>query len=163
MQLVQKVKRFRIGGFIPPLCGKAPYMSIDDDKPKKFQYALPYKTFDECARSAPKNWLIENVIALGEDSSWYGPPGAGKSGLLMDLAVHVASGRDWRGYKFNRHQNVRPDEVNFEERRGVVYFALERADLTERRLRAYMQRDGLSGLPSSSPMQSIYSTRGAWR
>lgn len=118
-----------------------------DYKPKNFQYALPYETFDECAHSAPKTWLIENVIAIGEDSSWYGPPGAGKSGLLMDLAVHVASGRDWRGYKFNRHEDVPPDEVNFRERRGVVYFALERADLTKRRLQAYMQRDGLSGLP----------------
>ncbi|WP_262048184.1 helicase RepA family protein [Bradyrhizobium sp. Bra78] len=115
-------------------------IDFDDDKPKRFQYALPYKTFDQCAHSAPKTWLIENVIALGEDSSWYGPPGAGKSGLLMDLAVHVASGRDWRGYTFNRHEAVR-------ERRGVVYFALERADLTERRLQAYMQRDGLSRLP----------------
>jgi AAA domain-containing protein len=118
-----------------------------DDEPKKFQYALPYKTFNQCAHSAPKTWLVENVIALGEDSSWYGPPGAGKSGLLMDLAVHVASGRDWRGYKFNRHEDVHPEEVNFQEHRGVVYFALEKADLTERRLQAYMQRDGLSGLP----------------
>jgi hypothetical protein len=122
---------------------------IDDheDKPKRFQYALPYKTFDQCAYSAPKTWLVENVIALGEDSSWYGPPGEGKSALLTDLAVHVASGRDWRGYKFNRHEYDNPKEVNFREHRGVIYFALERADLTERRLRAYMQRDGLSGLP----------------
>jgi hypothetical protein len=125
-------------------------MSTDedyDDEPKrKFQYALPYKTFDQCAHALPKTWLVENVIALGEDSSWYGPPGEGKSALLTDLAVHVASGRDWRGYKFNRHEDD-PDEVNFREHRGVIYFALERADLTERRLRAYMQRDGLTGLP----------------
>lgn len=111
---------------------------MSDDESKKFQYALPFHTFDQCIDAAPKAWLMENVIASGEDSSWYGPPGEGKSGLLTDLAVHVASGRDWRGYKFNRDMS---------ERRGVVYFALERADLTKRRLRAYMQRDGLSGLP----------------
>ncbi|WP_262048473.1 helicase RepA family protein [Bradyrhizobium sp. Bra78] len=121
---------------------------MSDDEPRKFQYALPYRTFDQCADSAPKNWLVENVIAFGEDSSWYGPPGEGKSGLLLDLAVHVASGRDWRGYKFN------PDKY-ISENRGVVYFALERASLTERRMRAYMQRDGLSGLPIAISRHAI--------
>jgi hypothetical protein len=119
-------------------------MSTEDDyeeKPKKFQYALPGRTFDQCAHAAPKTWLIENVIAFDEDSSWYGPPGQGKSGLLLDLAVHVASGRDWRGYKFNL------DKDTGLQNRGVVYFALERAALTARRVHAYMQRDGLSGLP----------------
>jgi|tagenome__1003787_1003787.scaffolds.fasta_scaffold20989073_6 hypothetical protein len=127
-------------------------MSTDDDyeeKPKKLQYALPYKTFDQCSYVSPKTWLVENVIAFGEDSSWYGPPGQGKSGLLLDLAVHVASGRDWRGYKFN------PDENTGLENRGVVYFALERAALSERRMHAYMQRDGLSGLPIAISRHAI--------
>ncbi|WP_441252615.1 AAA family ATPase [Tardiphaga sp. 71_E8_N1_1] len=119
------------------------------ENPKKFQYALPYKTFDQCNYVLPKTWLVENVIAFGEDSSWYGPPGEGKSGLLLDLAVHVASGRDWRGYKFN------PDEDIIPENRGVVYFALERAALTERRMHGYMQRDGLSGLPIAISRHAI--------
>ncbi|HEV3147214.1 MAG TPA: AAA family ATPase [Chthoniobacterales bacterium] len=116
------------------------------NKPKKYQFALPFDTFDQCAYARPKTWLVENVIALGEDSSWYGPPGAGKSGLLLDLAVHVASCRDWRGYKFNH---------DISERRGVVYFAIERPDLTKRRLQAYMQRDGLSGLPIAVVSKAI--------
>jgi len=118
---------------------------MSDDNPKSFPLALSYKSFDECEFVLPKTWLINGALALGEDSSWYGPPGEGKSGLLTDIAVHVASGRDWRGYKFNRSE--RTEDVEYHEYRGVVYFALERAGLTQRRLRAYMQRDGLAGLP----------------
>lgn len=123
------------------------YEDEDETKPTNWTLALESKTFDQCTVAAPKKWLVENVIALKEDSSWYGPPGAGKSGLLLDLALHVASGRDWRGNKFIRCENCNPEEVNNRENRGVIYFALERADLTERRIAAYKQRDGLSGLP----------------
>jgi len=98
-------------------------------------HALRFQTFEDCITERPKEWLIENVIALGEDSTWFGPPGSLKSALLTDIAVHVASGRDWRGHQFNRGEL---------EYRGVVYFALERAGLTRRRLAAYAARDGLS-------------------
>jgi hypothetical protein len=70
--------------------------------------------------------------------------------------VHVASGRDWRGHKFIRSEYTPPEEVNCHESRGVVYFALERADLTRRRLRAYMERDGLSDLPIAVISQPIH-------
>jgi AAA domain len=108
-------------------------------------HALKYKTFADCADEQPKHWLIEGVIALNEDSSWFGPPDAGKSTVLTDLAVHIASGRDWRGHKFNRDEIDPPDAdaVNYEENRGVIIFALERAALTRRRLKAYMKRDNL--------------------
>ena len=104
-----------------------------------------YKTFADCANEEPKYWLIEGVIALDEDSSWFGPPDAGKSTLVTDIAVHIASGRDWRGHRFNRDDIVPPDadEANVEEHRGVIIFAQERAPLTRRRLNAYMKRDNL--------------------
>jgi hypothetical protein len=88
------------------------------------------KLFRDIIKPVPKNWLIKNVIALGNTSSWIAPPGRGKSGLLTDIAVHLAAGLDWRGYRTKG-------------RHGVVYFALERADLVERRLAAYRLRDGL--------------------
>src|SRR5690348_7085794 len=87
-------------------------VQMSTDGTKKFKLALDYKTFDQCSVTSPKHWLVENVIALKEDSSWFGPPGAGKSALLLDLAVHVASGRDWRGHKFNRCEHCDPEEVN---------------------------------------------------
>lgn len=106
--------------------------------------ALGFKTFADFGSVEPKNWLIEGVLALGEDSTWYGKDGRGKSTFIDDIAVHVGSGRDWRGYKFNRDETVvDPDDVNWEEHRGVIIFATERAALHRRRLEAYKIRDNL--------------------
>lgn len=96
--------------------------------------ALPLKFFDECASEPAKPWLIKGVLALDEDSSWYGPAGSLKSTLLTDIGVHGAAGRDWRSHKIKM-------------RFGTVYFAFERAGLTRRRLAAYAKRDGLKNLP----------------
>jgi AAA domain len=96
--------------------------------------ALRLTFFDRLVRATPKPWLIKNVMARGETSSWIAPPGKGKSALLTETAVHLAWGRDWRGYRTK-------------ERCGVVYFALERADLVNRRFTAHRLRDDLPDLP----------------
>lgn len=96
--------------------------------------ALDFKTFDDCGNEPAKDWAIKDVIALDEDSSWFGMPGSLKSALLTDLHVHLASGRAWRGHKVKRPL-------------GSVFFAFERAGLTRRRLAAYAKRDGLANLP----------------
>jgi AAA domain len=54
-----------------------------------------------------------------------------KSALSTDLAVHVATGQDWRGKRSTG-------------RCGVIYFALERVGLLKRRLVAYRKRGVLS-------------------
>jgi hypothetical protein len=95
---------------------------------------IPFKTFDECGNEPSKNWAIKKVIALDEDSSWFGPPGSLKSALMADICYHLAAGRDWRGFKIRRPL-------------GCVYFAFERAGLTRRRFQAYAKRDSVSGLP----------------
>ena len=91
--------------------------------------------FDQLTQPTVKPWLIKNVIARGETSSWFAPPGRGKSALLTDIGVHLAGAvADWRGYRIKG-------------RCGVIYFALERADLVKRRLIAHKLRDGLLDLP----------------
>jgi hypothetical protein len=90
--------------------------------------------FDQLTEVIPKPWLIKNVIARGEASSWIAQPGKGKSALLIDIAIHLAGGKDWRGYRTKG-------------RYGVVYFGLERADLIKRRLIAHRLRDNLPNLP----------------
>jgi AAA domain len=112
--------------------------SKGDKKPNgKAEQTAPFTLafFDdlsECPSAKP--WVIKNVIARDETSSWFAPPGKGKSAMLTDLGVHAAAGLDWRGYRTKG-------------RSGVVYFALERADLVRRRLIAHKLRDGLHGLP----------------
>lgn len=90
--------------------------------------------FDDCGNFIHKRWIMKGIIARGETSAWIAPPGHGKSALLTEIAVHCAAQRDWRGHKAK-------------EACGVVFLALERADLCKRRLRAYAKRDGLRGLP----------------
>ncbi len=92
---------------------------------------IPLSYFGDLGDVTPKPWLIKNVIARGETSSWIGAPGSGKSALLTDITVHLTNGADWRGYR-NKGKC------------GAVYFALERADLVKRRLVAYRLRDDLS-------------------
>jgi hypothetical protein len=95
---------------------------------------LKLQYFDECASEPAKSWLIKGVLAADEDSSWFGPPGSLKSMLLTDIVVHLAAGINWRGYKTKAPA-------------GVVYFALERAGLTRRRLAAHAVRDKMNNLP----------------
>ena len=100
-------------------------------KPAAPVEAIQLNFFSDLTEATPKAWLIKNVIARGECSSWIAPPGKGKSALLTDIFMHGASGADWRGYRV---------KAPF----GGIYFALERVDLTKRRLIAHRLRDDLS-------------------
>jgi hypothetical protein len=101
--------------------------------PRRVQ-AVRLTYFDQLAKPTSKPWLIKDVMARGETSSWIAPPGKGKSALLADTAVHLALGAPWRGHRTK-------------ERCGVVYFAIERADLVKRRFTAHRLRDDLPNLP----------------
>jgi RecA-family ATPase len=94
-----------------------------------------YVTFDEISVDPPaKNWLIKGIFALGETSAWIGPPGSLKSALLAEASIAIAGGLAWHGHRNKRAM-------------GVVYFALERADLVNRRLVAHREKLGLGSLP----------------
>ena len=95
----------------------------------------PFVTFDEMEIDPPsKRHLIKGVLAWGETSAWIGAPGSLKSALLASAAICVGAGLDWHGY---RNKGAA----------GVLYFAIERADLVKRRLRAHRVRLGLKGTP----------------
>jgi hypothetical protein len=90
-------------------------------------HGYPLEYYETFGAVVTKAWIIKGVIAKGETSSWIGPPGAGKSALIADLAIHAAAGTDWRGYRSKQPC-------------AVVYFALERGDLVKRRLVAQAKR-----------------------
>jgi hypothetical protein len=69
------------------------------------------------AEEHSKDHIIKGVLAWNETSAWIAPPGGMKSALLASAAMHAALALPWFGKKNNGH------------RVGVVYFALERADL----------------------------------
>src|SRR4029453_15354228 len=89
-------------------------------------------TFDEMEIDPPaKQWIIKGIFARGETSAWIAPPKAMKSALLAEAAICVGAGLGWHGYK---NKGIA----------GVVYFAIERADLVNRLLRAHGRKLGLS-------------------
>jgi hypothetical protein len=106
----------------------------DETKAPKYPRALPFWTYDPNEIPAPKGWLIKDVAARGETAGWIGPPGTGKSSLVLDWFAHCATGRDWRGYKCKQQA-------------AFVYFAFERAQLTRRRIKAYADKWELPGIP----------------
>jgi hypothetical protein len=102
---------------------------------RKTSAGYPFKTFDEMSgETAAKNWLIKGLLAKGETSAWIAPPGGMKSALLAQASICVAGALDWQG---KRNKGAA----------GVVYFALERADLAEKRIKAHCLRLGLKSLP----------------
>jgi hypothetical protein len=113
------------------------------DPPKGY----PFKTFDEMSgEEIVKRWLIKGIMARGESSAWIAPPGGMKSALMAQASICVAAGLDWNGYRSK-------------ETAGVVYFALERADLVRRRLRAHGARQNLKGLPIAVVSSTIDLTK----
>jgi Uncharacterized conserved protein len=71
-----------------------------DDKPadskSKKKSSLIYFN-DAVNEEVSKEWIIKDVIAKDETSSWIGPPKSGKSAIATDLCISVAAGADWRG------------------------------------------------------------------
>jgi len=53
-----------------------------------------------------REWLIKNLLAPRELSLMYGEPGAGKSFFVLDIALHLATGRAWQGLKVGRKTPV---------------------------------------------------------
>ena len=120
--------------------------ALQKDRAATFR-GYPIVTFDEMEADLPsKQWLIKGIIARGETSAWIAPPGAMKSALLAQAAICVGAGLDWHGF---RNKGAA----------GVVYFAIERADLVKRRLRAHRHMLGLTGTPIGVSSSTIDLTR----
>ena len=112
-----------------------------DTSGKKY-IGFPYQRFDQMRGVVAKRHLIKGVFARGETSAWIAPPGGMKSALMAHAATCVASGTDWFGKR-----NKEPC--------GVVYFALERADLVRRRIEAHTLRQDLHSLPIALVSETI--------
>jgi hypothetical protein len=100
--------------------------------------------FCELEAQSSKEWLVDNLLGHGEASAMYGKPGDGKSALAQDLGLHVSAGWPWHG---------RP------VRRGaVLYVALERRKLVERRAIAFREKYQVRDLPFAI-MGGVYDFR----
>ncbi|TWI73794.1 AAA domain-containing protein [Bradyrhizobium huanghuaihaiense] len=80
-----------------------------------------------------KAWLVDRMLGAGELSAFYGPPGCGKGVIIEDMGLHIAAGLEWHGKPVTRG--------------AVLYVALERRKLVERRAIAFRVKHGLQDLP----------------
>jgi hypothetical protein len=94
--------------------------------------APTFVMFDQITLVA-KQWLVRDFLGVGETSCWYGHPGDGKSVAIEDFGLHVAAAMRWLGRKVKQG--------------AVLYIALERKHLVERRAFAFKIKHNASGLP----------------
>ena len=57
------------------------------------------KSAGDVLRSDPIKWRIKGVIPERGIAAIFGPSGSGKSFLVVDMAINIAKGADWFGYR----------------------------------------------------------------
>ncbi len=88
------------------------------------------RSASEVLRSDPIQWRVKGVIPERGIAAVYGPSGSGKSFLVMDMAISIADGAKWFGYR------VKPCPV--------VYVCLEGEAGLSVRLVAYQSKGSIS-------------------
>ncbi len=99
---------------------------VKENQGLRFQ-CIPAHEF--AAQVTATHWLIKNTLPAEGLAVVYGASGSGKTFMVLDMAMAVARGVDWRGLR--THQG------------RVVYVVAEGAVGFRRRLRAYAQQAGI--------------------
>jgi len=87
---------------------------------------------DELEALPPPTWLINELIADHGLSIVYGDPGAGKSFIVLDMAMRLAFGMDWHGVEAQRC--------------GVLYIAGEGSRGLGKRVKGWRREHALEGV-----------------
>jgi RecA/RadA recombinase len=102
-------------------------LTEENEKPK----SLSYVKFNELELDVSSSYLMKGWIDQDNVSVVFGPPGSGKSFFVLDMAMHVALGRDYHG-------------VCKVKQAPVIYCPLEGARGVRQRLLAFSERYGLA-------------------
>jgi KaiC/GvpD/RAD55 family RecA-like ATPase len=84
---------------------------------------LPFITFEEIRPQLTANWLIKGILPRDGLGVLYGPPGSGKTFVLLEMLMAVSRGIPWRGRKT--------------EQTGVVYLCPDGGKMVQNRIEAY--------------------------
>lgn len=90
---------------------------------------LPYVMFGESCVKRSNHFLVKGVLPRNGLGCVYGPSGEGKTFVTLDLMLHIATGKDWRGHRTKRA--------------GVLYLAPDGGHMVENRLEAYKRHHGI--------------------
>jgi AAA domain len=107
----------------------AKVIELDRQREQKW----PFTLYRDLAATSTKIWLVKNFLGHTEASAFYGPPGSGKSALVEDMGLHIAAGLPWLGREVMQG--------------AVLFVALERRLLVERRAIAFREYHKLPDLP----------------
>ena len=79
------------------------------------------------------SYLVKGWLGTEQMSVIYGPSNVGKSFFMLDMAFHVAAGKDWQGCKVKQG--------------AVLYLATEGGNAFQNRVYALMQQHELTDVP----------------
>lgn len=94
-------------------------MTLQDQKELTKVKSVPYIIRDDYHAMKPQepiNYLIENLITNASVNVFYGEPGSKKTYSLLSMAVAVANGKDWLGFKTKKSSVLFIDEESGEKR-----------------------------------------------
>jgi len=84
---------------------------------------LPFITFEENRPKLTANWRIKGILPRYGLGAVYGPPGSGKTFVLLEMLMAVTRGIPWRGCKT--------------EQTGVLYLCPDGGEMVQNRIEAY--------------------------
>jgi hypothetical protein len=102
-----------------------------------------FRTTEEALREPRTTYIIDGYLPEKSLTMIYGPSGSGKSFLCLDMAFHVALGRDWQGHKVKQGM--------------VVYLAAEGSSGLRKRIEAWLQHHNLTA-PEVEKIRLLHET-----
>lgn len=102
-------------------------------KDAQIKPTLPFVWFDDARPNLDANDFVEGLLTSGSMSVVYGPSNCGKTFFVIDLALHVAWGKEWRGKEVDQG--------------AIVYLSLEGAQGIQNRMRAFKMHHDCGALP----------------
>jgi hypothetical protein len=128
------------------------FYDLVETKAWRWSEASSYKSHFQAVRWADLDkpgleheWLIKGLLTRGERSMVAGPSQSGKSFAVLDLALSVARGVDYKAYSKVGGQSGWEVREFKTLHGGVVYQAGEGGRGLKKRLRAYREHHGLDG------------------
>lgn len=105
--------------------------------PNASQAKLDWKTFDRTKVLFP-TWVVKDLIPERSTCCVYGAPNTGKSFLVLDMALAVATGKPWLG------KETRVTAGKIKERGKVIYILAEGPEGLHRRIAAWLEHNKIS-------------------